>query len=66
MVLKRSAKDAHSREKKMSLTRPRSAREFRKRNSLFLYRTNSILLQKYGKKIMIFFEVHHSFFTIYQ
>ena len=32
---KRSAKEAHSYEKKMSLTRPRSAREFRKRNSLF-------------------------------
>ena len=26
--------DAHSRDKKMSLMRPRSAREFRKRNSL--------------------------------
>ena len=28
--------DAHSRDKKMSLMRPLSAREFRERNSLFL------------------------------
>ena len=35
---KRSAKEARSYEKKMSLTRPRSAREFRNRNSLLLCR----------------------------
>ena len=44
MVLKRTAKDAHSREKKMSLTRPRSAREFRERNSLFFHRKDLVIL----------------------
>ena len=34
--IKTLREDAHSRDKKMSLKRPRSAREFRKRNS-FLY-----------------------------
>ena len=34
--IKTLREDAHSRGKKMSLTRPRPAREFRKRNSLFL------------------------------